>query len=59
MPNLPQQFPYPKKDNAFDRGKRHTHDFADLPRGLYLYSPNGKRWLVSISNAGSITVTAA
>lgn len=59
MPRFPGQFPYPKQGNSFEQGKRHAHDQADLPRGLYLYSPNGKRWLITVSNAGSITVTAA
>jgi hypothetical protein len=43
---------------AEDRNNRKKGQHVDLKgANLYLYAPNGTRYIVAVSNAGAITVT--
>jgi hypothetical protein len=49
--------------DTLNQKKNVSFDVAGQASGngqtLYLYSPNGSRWSISVSNAGAIVVTAA
>lgn len=52
-----------EREDEQNQKKQAHYDLAGQGIGngqtLYLYSPNGSRWSISVSNGGAIVVTAA